>query len=72
MLARGGSSLVDGARFGARCGTLIGAFVVLAFVVHNYVNLNISPKLALLQAGAYFLQWAVVGTVIGLIYRSAP
>jgi hypothetical protein len=34
---QGGSGLQDGARFGA----LIGVFAIGAFVVHNYVNLNI-------------------------------
>jgi hypothetical protein len=43
--------------------------VVCAFVLHNYVNLNIGLKLALEQAVAYFLQWTIVGIVIGLIYR---
>ena len=65
MLYRQGSGLANGARFGA----LIGLFVVSAFVVHNYVNLNISMSLALMQAGAHFLQWAAVGVVIGLIYK---
>jgi hypothetical protein len=40
-------------------------------VVHNYVNLNIGLKLTLQQAAAYFVEWLVVGTVIGLIYRPA-
>ena len=65
MVYRGGSGLAGGARFGA----LIGVFVVCAFVVHNYVNLNISLTLALMQAGAYFVQWTVVGAVIGLLYK---
>ena len=54
---------------GARFGVLLGLFVVFGFVLHNYVNLNIGLKLALGQAVAYFLQWTVVGTVIGLIYK---
>jgi len=56
---------VDGARFGA----LIGIFFVGAFVVHNYVNLNIGLRLILQQAVAYFMEWLVVGVVIGLVYR---
>jgi hypothetical protein len=32
---------------------LIGVFAVCAFVVHNYVNLNIGLTLMLMQAGAY-------------------
>ena len=65
MSYRGGSGLVEGARFGA----LVGLFVFGAFVVHNYVNLNIGLKLTLQQAVAYFLEWLITGLVIGLIYR---
>ena len=44
-------------------------FVVCACVLHNFANFNIGLKLALGQAAAYFVQWVVVGLVIGLIYR---
>jgi hypothetical protein len=64
MMHQGGSGAWDGARF----GVLIGLFVVCAFVLHNYVNLNIGLKLALGQAVTYFLQWTIVGIAIGLIY----
>jgi len=64
---QGGSGLVEGARFGA----LIGIFAICAFVLHNYVNLNIGIKLTLQQSAAYFVQWLVVGIVMGLIYRPA-
>ena len=65
MIHRGGSGTAGGARF----GVLIALFVVCAFVLHNYVNLNIGLKLALMQAVAYFVQWTIVGIVIGLIYK---
>ena len=65
MVHHGGSGTTEGARF----GVLIGIFVVCAFVLHNYVNLNIGLKLALGQAAAYFVQWTIIGTVIGLIYK---
>lgn len=65
MLYQGGSGLFEGARF----GVLIGIFVICAFVIHNYVNLNIGLKLTIQQAVAYFVEWAVTCTVIGLIYR---
>ena len=65
MIHQGGSSTTEGARF----GVLIGIFVVCAFVLHNYVNLNIGLKLALGQAVAYFVQWTIIGIVIGLIYK---
>ena len=56
MLHQGGSGATEGARF----GVLIGLFVVFAFVLHNYVNLNIGLKLALGQAVAYFVQWTII------------
>ena len=64
-LFRGGDSVAEGALFGA----LIGVFALGAFVVHNYVNLNIGLKLTLQQAVVYLVEWIVVGIVIGLIYR---
>jgi len=67
MLYQGGSGAVEGARFGA----LIGVFAIGAFVVHNYVNLNIGLSLTIQQAIAYFVEWVVTGLVIGLIYRPA-
>jgi hypothetical protein len=65
MIHQGGSGTAEGARFGA----LVGIFVVFGFVLHNYVNLNIGLKLALGQAVAYFVQWTIIGIVIGLIYK---
>lgn len=65
MIHHGRSGTAEGARF----GVLIGIFVVCAFVLHNYVNLNIGLKLALGQAAAYFVQWTIIGIVIGLIYK---
>jgi hypothetical protein len=65
MLCRPGSGFARGAHFGA----LIGVFALCAFVIHNYVNLNIGLTLTLQQSLAYFLEWLVVGIVIGLVYR---
>jgi uncharacterized protein DUF1761 len=65
MMHHGGSGALEGAHF----GVLLGIFVVCAFVLHNYVNLNIGLKLALGQAVAYFVQWTIIGIVIGLIYK---
>ena len=66
MLYQGGSDF-------AQCPLryAIGVFAVCVFVVHNYVNLNIGLKLTLEQAAAYFVEWTVVGIVIGLIYKPA-
>jgi hypothetical protein len=65
MLYRAGYGVAEGALF----GVLIGVFALGAFVVHNYVNLNIGLTLTLQQAVAYFIEWIFVGIVIGLIYR---
>jgi hypothetical protein len=65
MLYQGGSGVAEGARFGA----LIGIFAVCAFVVHNYVNLNVGLKLTLEQAAVYLVEWIVSGIAIGLLYR---
>jgi hypothetical protein len=64
MLRPGGSRLSKGACLGA----LAGVFAVCN-VLHNYMNFNFGLKLALGQAAAYFVQWTVVGIVIGLIYK---
>ena len=67
MQYQDGSGLAQGTRFGA----LIGVFAVGSFVVHNYVNLQIGSKLTVQQGIAYFVEWLIVGLVIGLIYRPA-
>ncbi len=69
MLGSGASSIAEGARLGAIFGGLIGVFAIGAFVVHNYVNLNIGLRLTVEQAVAYFVEWVATGIVIGLIYR---
>jgi hypothetical protein len=64
MTHKGGSGVTKGAGL----GVLFGVFAVCN-VLHNYVNLNIGLKVALGQAAAYFVQWTIVGIVIGLIYK---
>jgi hypothetical protein len=68
LMYRGGSGVGVGAGFGA----LIGVFSVCAFVIHNYVNLNIGLKLAVEQSVAYFVEWVITGIAIGVIYRPLP
>lgn len=58
---------IDGAGFGA----LIGVFAVGAFVVHNFVNLNIGATVTTASALAYLIEWTIAGLVIGLVYRPA-
>jgi hypothetical protein len=64
MIHQGGSGTTEGARL----GVLFGIFAVCNGL-HNYVNLNIGLKLALGQAAAYFVQWTIIGIIIGLIYK---
>ena len=64
MMRHSGSGLAKGAGL----GVLFGIFAVCN-VLHNYMNFNIGLKLALGQAAAYFVQWTIVGIVIGLIYK---
>jgi len=59
MLYQGGSGTAEGARF----GTLIGIFSVCAFVILNYVNLNIGHKLTMQPSVVSFVEWLVVGLV---------
>ena len=65
MSCQRGFGPLEGARFGA----LIGLFAVCSFVLHNHVNLNIGWALTWKQAIAYFIEWTIVGTVIGWIYK---
>jgi hypothetical protein len=60
-----GGGIADGARFGA----LIGVFAVCGFALHNHMLLNVSMKLTIGQAIAFFVQWLGVGIAISLIYR---
>jgi hypothetical protein len=62
---KGGSGVTEGAVFGA----LIGVYAIGSFVLHNYVNLNIGIRITVASAIAYFVEWTVVGIVIGLIYK---
>jgi hypothetical protein len=63
------TDLKAGALAGLCFGVLAGLFVVGGFVIHNFANLRIGAKLAVQQAIAYFVEWVVVGVVIGMIYR---
>ena len=65
----GGSGVAEGARF----GVLMGVFVAMAFAGVNYATLNIGRRHSLLTAAAAFVEWTLLGIVIGLVYRpSSP
>jgi len=64
-LAAGRNGVIEGTRLGA----LIGVFVACVFAGVDYVILNIGGKVALVQAFDAFVEWTIIGLVIGLIYR---
>ena len=63
----GGSGAAEGVRF----GVLLGLFAVFAFAGVNYGVLNIGRRLALYTAFASFVEWTLIGTAIGLVYKPA-
>ena len=64
----GGSGVAEGTRF----GLLLGVFAVTAFAGVNYAVLNIGRKLALMVAAAGFVEWLIIGVIIGLVYKGTP
>jgi hypothetical protein len=60
-----------GAGEGARLGLLFGIFMIGAFVAVNFGTIQISRKLALELAASEPIEWTLVGTVVGLIYKPA-
>jgi hypothetical protein len=58
-----------GVTAGVEFGCVLGIFVVGAFAVVNFATINMSPQHAALMAAAAFVEWLVVGAVIGALYR---
>lgn len=58
-----------GIRAGIRFGVLLALFQLGGLVLHNYMNLDIGWRLAMLQGVVYTTEWIVVGVVISLVYR---
>ena len=58
-----------GAAEGMRFGALLGVFVGVLFASISYGTLNIGRKLTASLAVAGIVEWTLVGTTIGLIYR---
>ena len=54
---------------GIYLGALVGIFSVCTYAIHNYVNLNVGLALTLYESITYFIQWVIVGTAIGFIYK---
>lgn len=60
-----------GAAEGMRFGVLLGVFLGLLFASISYGTLNIGRKLSGMMAVAGFVEWTLVGTAIGAVYRGA-
>ena len=63
----GRSGIQEGLRFGA----VLGLFALGYAGLINYAVLNISSTLGTCMAAAAFVEWLIVGTVIGLVYKPA-
>jgi len=61
----GGSGVAEGARFGACLGVFVGFYVGLV----NYAVMNIGRRLTVGFAVAAFVEWVLLGVVIGSIYK---
>ncbi len=55
---------------GIRFGALLGVFVGVLFASISYGTLNIGRKLTAMLAVAGVVEWMLVGTVIGAVYRT--
>ena len=64
----GGSGASEGVRF----GVLLGMFVSVVFAGVNYATLNIGRRHSLEMAAAAFIEWLVIGTIIGVVYKPSP
>jgi hypothetical protein len=56
---------------GLRFGLLIALFGTFAFSSVNYATLNIGRRLALEITAAGFVEWTMIGTIVGLVYKPA-
>jgi len=58
-----------GVSAGARLGLLFGIFMAGAFVAVNYATINIGEKLALEIGTSELVEWTLVGTMVGRVYK---
>jgi len=56
---------------GVRFGALLGVFVGVLLSSISYGTLNIGRKLTAMMAVAGVVEWILVGTAIGAVYRGA-
>jgi hypothetical protein len=64
---QGGSGVQEGLKF----GVVMGLFLAAYFSGVNYGTLRIGKKLALTYLGGSFVEWLLIGTAIGLVYKPA-
>jgi hypothetical protein len=64
-----GIESTGGAAEGMRFGALMGVFIGVLFASISYGTMNIGRKLAAMMAVAGVVEWVLVGTVIGAVYR---
>jgi hypothetical protein len=63
----GGSGAGEGLRFGVALGAFVGGYSTLV----NWAVLNIGRTLALSMVAVAFVEWTVIGLIIGLVYKPA-
>ena len=64
----GGSGVSEGLRFGAA----LGVFAVGYSALVSWAVLNIGRTLAICMSAAAFVEWLIVGAVIGVVYKPLP
>ena len=64
----GGAGVAEGARFGACLGVFVGGYIALV----NYAVMNVGRKITLSVGAAGFVEWVLLGVVIGLVYKPSP
>jgi hypothetical protein len=61
----GGPGAAEGLRFGVALGVFVGGSIALV----NWAVLNIGRTLAISMAAAGFVEWLLIGLIIGLVYK---
>ena len=69
IYSKGHEGKGPGAAEGARFGLLLGLFAAAYFSAISYGTMNIGRRLAVYTAAAGVVEWILVGTAVGAIYR---
>jgi len=65
VIGTGVKGAVEGARFGACIGVFVGGYIGLV----NYATMNLGRKITLSLGVAGFIEWIILGALIGVIYK---